>query len=64
MKNKTEKVNESKYKYIKKYTNENYKTFGAKLKIEEYNEIKKALDKKNITNAEFVRWAYEEFIKE
>ena len=52
-----------KYKYIKKYTNERYKTFGAKIKVEEYYEIKELLNKKGITNAEFIRLAYEKLKK-
>ena len=46
-------------KYINKYTNENYKTFGAKLRIEEYDEIKELLKHKGMTNADFIRYALE-----
>ena len=64
MEKRSEKGMKSKLNYINEYTNENYKTFGAKIKIEEYYELKDELNKKNITNAEFIRWAYEELKKD
>lgn len=63
MEKRTKKGMKAKYKYINEYTNENYKTFGAKMKLDEYYEIKELLDKKGITNAEFIRFAYEELKK-
>ena len=36
MEKRSEKGMQSKLNYINEYTNENYKTFGAKIKIEEY----------------------------
>ena len=64
MENRTKNGMKAKYKYINEYTNENYKTFGAKIKIDEYYEIKELLDKEGITNADFIRFAYEELKKQ
>jgi len=59
MEKRTQKGMQSKYKYINKYTNENYKTFGAKVRLEEYDEIKELLKHKGMTNADFIRYALE-----
>ena len=36
-----------------------YITFGTKLKIEEYEELKEMLEAKGMTNADFIKWAIE-----
>lgn len=59
MEKRTKKGMQAKYKYINKYTNENYKTFGAKVRLEEYDEIKELLKHKGMTNADFIRYALE-----
>lgn len=45
--------------YLSRYTQENYVTFGAKIKKEEYTDLKELLKSKGMTNADFVRWATE-----
>ena len=45
--------------YLLRYTQENYVTFGAKIKKEEYTELKELLNNKKMTNADFIRWATE-----
>ena len=45
--------------YLLRYTQENYVTFGAKIKKEEYTELKEMLKQKGMTNADFIRWATE-----
>lgn len=50
---------QAKYDYINKYSKENYITFGTKLKIEEYEELKEMLEAKGMTNADFIKWAIE-----
>lgn len=50
---------QAKYDYIAEYKKENYSMFSAQLKKEEYNELKELLQLKHMSNAEFVRYAYE-----
>jgi hypothetical protein len=50
---------ESKYEYIDNYKKEKYSMFSAQLKKEEYADIKELLRIKNMTNADFIRYAYE-----
>ena len=45
--------------YLLRYTQENYVTFGAKIKKEEYTDLKELLKTKGMTNADFIRWAME-----
>jgi len=45
--------------YLLRYTQENYVTFGAKIKKEEYAELKEMLKRKGMTNADFIRYAME-----
>ena len=45
--------------YLLRYTNENYATFGAKIKKEEYTDLKVLLKNRGMTNADFIRWAME-----
>lgn len=50
---------QAKYDYITQYQKENYKMFSAQLKKEEYNALKELLQIKKLSNADFVRYAYE-----
>jgi len=59
MEKKKRNYTQSKYDYIHKYTQENYITFGTKLKIEEYEELKEMLEAKGMTNSDFIKWAIE-----
>ena len=59
MEKKKRNYTQSKYDYIHKYTQENYITFGTKLKIEEYEELKLLLEQKGMTNSDFIKWAIE-----
>lgn len=53
------KYSQSKYEYIDDYKKKNYSMFSAQLKKEEYADIKELLRLKNMTNADFIRYAYE-----
>jgi len=58
MEQRTEKGRKAKLNYIKDYTSENYITFGAKIKKDEYEDLKYLLNMRNLTNAEFIRYCY------
>ena len=59
MKKNNNKISKDRLDYLMRYTQENYVTFGAKVKKEEYEEIKELLKHKNMTNADFIRYALE-----
>ena len=50
---------QSKLDYISQYNKENYKFFTAQLKKEEYKELKELLEQNHMSNAEFVRYAFD-----
>ena len=52
-------ISKDRLDYLLRYTQENYVTFGAKVKKEEYEELKELLRTKGMTNADFIRWATE-----
>ena len=62
MERRSEKGLQAKYDYIARYQKENYKTFSAQIKKEEYKEIKDYLVSKKMGNAEFIRYAYEKML--
>lgn len=53
------RISKDRLDYLLRYTQENYVTFGAKVKKEEYTDLKELLKAKGMTNADFVRWATE-----
>ena len=53
------KLSKDRLDYLLRYTQENYVTFGAKIKKEEYAELKELLKHKGMTNADFIRYAME-----
>lgn len=53
------KLSKDRLDYLLRYTQENYVTFGAKVKKEEYTEIKDLLKRNNMSNADFIRFALE-----
>lgn len=55
---------QSKLDYISQYNKENYKFFAAQLKKEEYQDLKELLERKKLSNADFVRYAYECLLSE
>lgn len=55
---------QAKYDYIAEYKKENYSMFSAQLKKEEYQALKELLERKKLSNAEFVRYAYECLLSE
>ena len=59
MEKRSKKGLQSKYDYISRYQKENYSMFSASLKKEEYVELKEMLKQKNMSNADFVRYAME-----
>lgn len=59
MEKKKRNYTQAKYDFIHKYTQEHYITFGTKLKIEDYEELKILLEQKGMTNADFIKWAVE-----
>lgn len=54
-----EKFNQS--KYIQEYNKEHYKTFKVDLKIKEFEELEKILKKAQLTKAQFLRNAIQNF---
>ena len=52
-------ISKDRLDYLMRYTQENYVTFGAKIKKEEYEELKELLKNKKMSNADFIRWATE-----
>lgn len=59
MERRTKEGMQAKYDYITQYQKEKYSMFSAQLKKEEYTDLKELLKNKNMTNADFVRWAVE-----
>ena len=53
------KLSKDRLDYLLRYTQENYVTFGAKVKKEEYQEIKELLKSKGMKNADLIRFAAE-----
>ena len=62
MERRSQKGMKAKYDYIARYQKENYKTFSAQVKKEEYKEIKELLINKKMGNADFIRYAYEKLL--
>ena len=47
----------NKYKYINNYNKEHYKQFKATISKDDYDKLKKLLEKKKMSNADFIRWS-------
>lgn len=60
MKKGKSKISKDRLEYLMRYTQENYVTFGAKVKKEEYEELKELLKHKGMSNADFIRYAMEQ----
>jgi len=59
MEKRRKELSKDRLDYLLRYTQENYVTFGAKIKKEEYTDLKELLKRKGMTNADFIRYAME-----
>lgn len=50
--------------YKTKYNKEHYKQFKTYLKIEEFDKVKELLKETGMSNADLIRWAMIELLKE
>ena len=54
----------NKIKYINEYNKTHYKQFKVSLKVDEYNELKKLLKHKKMSNADLIRYAIDKLMIE